>query len=236
MLCNVNNQTHIMKKTLIALVALTGVATAEVTDGWLTKPDALTWETLSITTPANGALSSSNSVINWTEETGNLEKSWELSFTLDPSRLSDQYLFGTVKDNSGAAGYTLSISSAGSIKLNQNKSTCVIEAKNAYTADDSAVAITLQFLNYVDEAGEDAGGLFTLTVGGSSYTYEIAEDDATNTVFTKGSNNNIFTNGGAETFSGISLKRGGNMIVPEPTTATLSLLALAGLAVRRRRK
>lgn len=225
-----------MKKTLIALVALTGVATAEVTDGWFTKPDALTWETLSITTPENGALATSNSVIDWTEATGNLQKSWELSLTLDPSRLSDQYIFGTVKGNSGAEGYTLSISSEGSIMLNQAKSNCVIEAMNAYTADDSAVAITLQFLNYVDEAGKDAGGLFTLTVGGSSYTYEIAEADAANTVFTKGSNNNIWTNGGAEQLSGISLKHGGNMIVPEPTTATLSLLALAGLAVRRRRK
>ena len=218
-----------MKKTLIALMALAGVAAADTA----TTPDELTWNPLTITTPANGVLGSGNSVIDWSEATGNLTNSWELSLTLDPSRVSDQYLFGTVKGNSGADGYTLKITNGGAISLNENKSSEVLTV-GSYTADDSAVAITLQFVKFVDSEGEFESGLFTLTVGDAVGTYTVSTID--NTIFTKGSNNNVWTNGGAEKLSGISLKYADAVVVPEPTTATLSLLALAGLAARRRRK
>ena len=221
-----------MKKTLITLLALAGVAAADTA----TTPDELTWNSLTITTPANGVLSSSNSAIDWSEATGNLTNSWELSLTLDPSRLSNQYLFGTVKGSSGADGYTLQITDGGAIRLNKNKSNEVLTV-GSYTADDSAVAITLQFVKFVDSEDEFESGLFTLTVGDAVGTYTV--DTIDNTIFTKGSNNNVWTNGGAEKLSGISLKYAGAVAlpaVPEPTTATLSLLALAGLAARRRRK
>ena len=225
-----------MKKTLIALISMAGAAAAAVTDGYLTNPDALTWETLTLTTPANGVLSTGNSAIDWSEDTGALEKSWELSFVLDPSRLSNQYLFGTVKGSSGADGYTLSITQAGAISLNQNKSKSILTV-GTYTAEDTAVNVTLTFVNYYDEVSNaEAGGEFTLTVGESSGSIEISQEVAAYTTFNKGSNNNIWTNGGAEKLSNITLKQGGYMIIPEPATATLSLLALAGLAARRRRK
>ncbi len=195
--------------------------------------DALEWTDLAITTPASGKLDSGNSVINWSEETGNLTESWELTLTLDPSRLSNEYIFGTAKGGSGAEGYTLTITDTGTISLNKEKSVSVLQV-GSYTADDSAVAITLQFVQYVDEEGAFAGGMFTLTVGEDSNTYAIA--DEANTVFTKGSNNNVWTNGGAEKLSNIDLKYAGSVLVPEPATATLSLLALAGLCARRRRK
>ena len=210
-------------------MALAGVAAADTA----TTPDELTWNPLTITTPANGVLGSGNSVIDWSEATGNLTNSWELSLTLDPSRVSDQYLFGTVKGNSGADGYTLKITNGGAISLNENKSSEVLTV-GSYTADDSAVAITLQFVKFVDSEGEFESGLFTLTVGDAVGTYTVSTID--NTIFTKGSNNNVWTNGGAEKLSGISLKYADAVVVPEPTTATLSLLALAGLAARRRRK
>lgn len=221
-----------MKKTFITLLALAGVAAADTA----TTPDELTWTSLAITTPANGVLGAGNSVIDWSEDTGSLTNSWELSFTLDPSRVSNQYLFGTVKGSSGADGYTLQITSGGAIRLNQNKSVELLTV-GSYTAEDSAVAITLQFVKSVDAEGEFKSGTFTLTVGNDSASYTV--DAMDNTVFTKGSNNNVWTNGGAEKLSGISLKYADSVVslpVPEPTTATLSLLALAGLAARRRRK
>ena len=50
----------------------------------------------------------------------------------------------------------------------------------------------------------------------------------------------LWTNGGNEKFSNVALSMLDNNkitpAVPEPTTATLSLLALAGLAARRRRR
>ena len=220
-----------MKKTIIALMALAGVAAADTA----TTPEELTWTSLTVTTPANGALGSGNSAIDWSEATGNLMNSWELRFTLDPSRLSNQYLFGTVKGSSGADGYTLSITSDGAISLNQNKSVEVLTV-GSYTAGDSAVEIGLQFVKVVDADGEFESGIFTLTVGDAVGTYTV--DTIDNTIFTKGSNNNVWTNGGAEKLSGISLKYADAVVlpVPEPTTATLSLLALAGLAARRRRR
>ena len=222
-----------MKKTIFTLAVLAGVAMADT----VTTPEELTWNPLTITTPTNGALSSGNSSIDWNEATGKLEDSWQLSFTLDPSRLSNQYIFGTVKSGSGADGYTLSITSNGTISLNQNKSNSVLTV-GSYTADDSEVAITLQFVKYVNSNGEFNKGVFTLTVGDASGTYVV--ENADNTVFNKGANNNVWTNGGAEKLSGISLMYADSVvveqIVPEPTTATLSLLALAGLAARRRRK
>ena len=221
-----------MKKTIIAIMALASVAAADS----VMSLEELTWNPLTVTTPANGTLASGNSAIDWSEATGNLTNSWELSFILDPSRLSNEYLFGTVKGNSGADGYTLSITNAGAIALNQNKSSNVLTV-GSYTAADSAVAITLQYVKYVDAEGNFDSGLFTLTVGNDSATYVVTEE--TNTVFTKGSNNNVWTNGGAEKLSGISVKYADSVVapsIPEPTTATLSLLALAGLAARRRRK
>ena len=221
-----------MKKTIIAIMALASVAAADS----VMSLEELTWNPLTVTTPANGTLASGNSAIDWSEATGNLTNSWELSFILDPSRLSNEYLFGTVKGNSGADGYTLSITNAGAIALNQNKSNNVLTV-GSYTAADSAVAITLQYVKYVDAEGNFDSGLFTLTVGNDSATYVVT--DAANTVFTKGSNNNVWTNGGAEKLSGISVKYADAVVapsIPEPTTATLSLLALAGLAARRRRK
>ncbi len=226
-----------MKKTLIALVAMAGISMGA--EGLVTDASELTWTALTLTTPANNQLTGSNSAIDWSEETGNLTKSWALSFTLDPSRAENAYLFGTVKGSSGADGYTLSITSAGAIALNQNKSNNVLTV-GSYTADDSAVAITLQFVKYVDEAGADLSGEFTLTVGDASATYVVENFD--NTVFNKGVNNNVWTNGGAEKLYNISLATAGcvtiasSPVVPEPATATLSLLALCGLAARRRRK
>ena len=226
-----------MRKTLIALVAMAGISMGA--EGLVTDASELTWTALTLTTPANNQLTSGNSAIDWSEETGNLTESWALSFTLDPSRVSSQYLFGTVKGSSGADGYTLSITSAGAIALNQNKSNNVLTV-GSYTADDSAVAITLQFVKYVDEAGADLSGEFTLTVGDASATYVVENFD--NTVFNKGVNNNVWTNGGAEKLYDISLATAGcvtiasSPVVPEPATATLSLLALCGLAARRRRK
>ena len=226
-----------MKKTLIALVAMAGISMGA--EGLVTDASEPTWTALTLTTPANNQLTSGNSAIDWSEETGNLTESWALSFTLDPSRAENAYLFGTVKGNSGADGYTLSTTSAGAIALNQNKSNNVLTV-GSYTADDSAVAITLQFVKYVDEAGAALSGEFTLTVGDASATYVVENFD--NTVFNKGSNNNVWTNGGAEKLYNISLATAGcvtiasSPVVPEPATATLSLLALAGLAARRRRK
>lgn len=97
-----------MKRTLIALMALAGVAAADTA----TTPEELTWADLTITTPTGASLTTGNSAIDWSDSVENLVNSWELSFTLDPSRLSNQYLFGTTYNSAGAASYTLQITNA----------------------------------------------------------------------------------------------------------------------------
>ncbi len=95
---------------------------------------------------------------------------------------------------------------------------------------------------------------FTLTYDGKSLTYaptadsDVIWDSATDsnivTTFNFASLTNSTTNaevpGHAAVFAGqnttISITKAGTLPVPEPATATLSLLALAGLAARRRRK
>lgn len=195
---------HLPKVIIAALLAAQVAVGAAESD--ITK---LEWTELSITTPAGGSLTSSNSAIDWSQETGDLTESWELSFTLDPSRQENQYLFGTLNASSGADGYTLTITENGTISLNKNKKTSVITA-GTYTADDSAVAITLQFVHYVDGIGNDAGGMFTLSVGSDSVSYAV--EDLTDTILTKGSNNNLWTNQGNETFSHIGVRHSGSVI------------------------
>ena len=214
-----------MKKTLITLLALTGVAMAAE-------------EALTLTSPTNGSLTSSNEAIAWSEDYTNLE-SWQLSFTLTDAALGDAIIFGTDRDGSGAAGYLLSTNADGSLEVyarnigvNYSKSTAagVIEA-------GTPLAITFSFVADVNQyTDEVVGGTFTLSAGGTTNSWKVTEGlDYTD--LTNNSVSRFWTNGGAEQFSNISvMKLDSNMVVPEPTTATLSLLALAGLAARRRRR
>jgi len=248
------------------LMLAAGSALAAVSDGTLENPATLTWEDLTLTAPANdnvvGTLTASNSGLNWDQNTGNL-KSWELSFTLDIDKIRNSYayLFGTSKDNSGAFGYVLSISKDGYIQLTNGKksdstkdliksSTSVFgpytrtesgqDSNGDYTdyifADGTSIEVTLTFLCYVDEVSEDSvGGEFTLYVD-ETFIGKTTVDGNANTVFLKNGNSRLWTNSAAQQFSNISIKQGGVLLVPEPATATLSLLALAGLAARRRRR
>lgn len=225
-----------MKKTLITLLSLAGVAMA-ATDGYLTNPGALTWDgPVTLTSPTNGQLTSGNSGFAW-EGATNCTASWELSFDLTNTETAYKYLFGTVNGSSGAEGYTLAVTQAGAIALNSRKNNMMVTTADAVVALNTPVTVTLTFVNYVDETtSAAAGGQFTLKVGEqAALTYALTEANTAHTVFTP-EGCRLWTNGGKQQFSNVTFKTGGNMIIPEPATATLSLLALAGLAARRRRK
>lgn len=218
---------------------------ATVTDGYLTNPELLTWDPLTNVTPSEKT--SGNTGISWTEDTGNL-LSWELSFTLSVKSISDKSdeIFGTNGKSGGAYGYVLNVGSDGAIFLTNGRQGVnnaliateagAVQIGNGEGSFGEGVQVTLSFTNYVDETTDkNAGGYFTLTVGDYSGMSEVANND--NTSFIKGDGESrLWTNGGVQTFTDIAMSQGGNMIVPEPTTATLSLLALAALAARRRRR
>ncbi len=212
-----------MKKTIIALLALAGVAAAAP---------------LTLTSPANGTLASSNAEVAWSEAYSTLT-SWELSFTLTDAALGDAILFGTDRDGSGAAGYILSTNTDGSLEVYARN--IGVDYSNSTAAGvvtaGTPVAITFSFVADENQyTNEIVGGTFTVKAGEATSSWAVTSGLGY-TDLTNNSVSRFWTNSGAEQFSNITVtKLDNNMVVPEPTTATLSLLALAGLAARRRRK
>lgn len=223
-----------MKKTLIVLVALAGGAMAAE-------------EALTLTSPANGSLESNNAAIAWSEDYTKLE-SWELSFDLvlkDSTYPSAaQAFFGTHTIDSGCEGYVLRITEDGAIQLGYRDNpsiTTYITTSDDIVTTDKNFGITLKFVADVTADGTLKGGTFTLTCGEESHDYTLPQgtdgDYLTYTALEKNANSKFWTNSQKEKFYNISVtKLDSKLVVPEPTTATLSLLALAGLAARRRRK
>ncbi len=210
-----------MKKTLIALLALVGVAAAESL-------------TLNIT-----ELKTGNNMLTWTDADVSELTSWELSFTLDSQRasLTEQDLMFFPDDTDKVK---FAVNANGSLEFYGSS---IFTASGATEATDSvssaagmvttdATAITLSFVGN-EKAGEIIGGTLSATASGKTFTVAVSE--AVTLTKTAGGIR-IWSNGAQEHYTQLSLKALSNKVVPEPTTATLSLLALAGLAARRRRK
>ena len=232
-----------MKKTIITLMALAGVAAAETT--W-------EWQTLTLTTPTGGKFTptgnaSGNTVIGWSDDTGDLY-SWQMSFELTVKAFNGtgtlNNIFSTASTD-GASGYVLSLTKEGGfvLTLEQNGDALIASESGVVAIGDgtnfgAATAVTLSFTNYVSETSDAAsvGGIFSLSVDGTEVGTYTVDKASVNTIFGKNDNTKIWTNGKNQYFTNLVMAKGGNIVVPEPATATLSLLALAGLAARRRRK
>ena len=207
-----------MKKTIIAMMALAGVAMG-----------AETALTLNIT-----ELKSDNSLVLWTNADVDTVESWAFTFTLDTQRasLTDQdliFLPDLDDELKFAVNANGSLEFYGSAMNNQGLSS----AAGMVTTD--ATVITLKFIANENLQGEITGGTLSAIVGDKVHSATLS----TNLTLVKSTNDGIrvWSNGGNEHFTNMSLtKLDNNKLVPEPTTATLSLLALAGLAARRRRK
>ena len=108
-------------------------------------------------------------------------------------------------------------------------------------SSNTPIALTLVFLAKQDSERTDLGGTFLVYVGdkGENGDAVVSYDVDERVTFTENSTTRLWTNDGSngyEKYSNIALYSGGVVTVPEPATATLSLLALAGLAARRRRR
>ena len=225
-----------MKKTIIALMALAGVAMADdlpITLGGETVAEQLT----------------SNGQFNWDGTVGNLD-SWEVSFDITPvlkkneTALNEQVLFSTTKVSSGAYGVRFSVTSDGTVMITDGSSALKTTEETVFTCG-TETPITISFV--ADYTGEDyTGGTFTVTSGEKTLlTYEAAAtleytalEDGYASVWTQSGNGDSSC---TFEFRNITVSQLENNVipsatVPEPATATLSLLALAGLAARRRRK
>lgn len=251
-----------MKKTLITLMALSSVAMAEIltfsSDATNTSGQNNTGY---VVTDGKAELTSGNIKIKWTETNESLT-SWTMSFDLLDSALiskspdsssssaysgSVSVLFGT-EISGGGAGFLLAITNTGALTLFTHKSDTTFEtwttADGWISAGEKTSIVMSYIANEADEyygfynkgeaAGTIVGGTFTLTSGDKTASFDITHDMSHATLVNN--NGSLWTNGGAEKLYNISVGSLANNIIPEPATATLSLLALAGLAARRRRK
>ena len=205
-----------MKKILIAAAALSAAGTAFAETG---LPDVTLTGTL-----AGGTLSSSNSALTWDTETyGDAFNNWEVSFNVELKRTpgaSDPFL-STSRRGSASTGWTFAVTNDGKVQWKDGLTVKTTSASSWASVGGGSVKITLSY----------DGSLLTATKdGGERLTFS-----ADSAVLTSGQSS-FWTNGGKETFSGISLK--GQNVVPEPSAFGLlaGIGALALVASRRRRR
>lgn len=141
---------------------------------------------------------------------------------------SDLLLAGTSLEQSGNPGVTLTLSADASVlmleattfdSLTLSGSSLVLElAGMTLEMFDNAELIAVSFTSGTDYATFDKSLAVTLSVDGINYErgYTMESDDTPTTMYFRGGKKPAAT--------------------PEPATATLSLLALAALAARRRRR
>ena len=204
-----------MKKTLIALMALAGVAAAA----------SITKDT-SITAPANlyaGA--------------------FDFSFTLEEAfAVTGDYdlLLAYYQVNNGN-NYTVNafkLSDEGVLTLDRGKDLTLTEGA---LTEASTLGTTHDYSTFKVVDGTEAytlttPGTYTIKYLGGTNDHAAADhylDGVKVASFTGGSHN---MNGAQAGGLNLDVKVNAAVAVPEPTTATLSLLALAGLAARRRRR
>ena len=230
-----------MKKTIITLLALAGTSVASVTGDWQAvfetsdqtitqgvddysaeftvenSPLTLTFASLSLqgTTVSDGYKTESqvqSSAIRPNVNVCKSGQSYTLTFTVQNT--SDEFiLLDTITFN--AFGYN----SAGQAHTG---ATPKANFSISYTPTDGTQAITLaQSAVNVFGSADVAFSLGTNSIG-------LKENESCTIALTVSANT---TGGSFVGLSGATFK-----VVPEPATATLSLLALAGLTMRRRRK
>ena len=238
-----------MKKTIITLLALAGIATAafEETPLW--------------TLDFGNQYSSGYDVTNHTKEFTYNPEAWSISANASGTVTSTTRRVHLVGD----IGVTWKDDFALTLTFTLPES---ITGENNYpvlaslTTGDSAQLYYGPYLgnsNYINIDGHN-GTVFTKTVtnqvmlsGGETYTATLTVIDHVATLYVNdsvaaqgkldssvytGTINNLLLGGRKvndrrmpATFKSVSLS-----LIPEPTTATLSLLALCGLAARRRRR
>mgnify|MGYP003296534800 CR=1 FL=1 len=247
-----------MKKTLIALMALAGVAAADITTittewnfdnnltstgsvvttgSWVKGQDGLTEATYGVddvygsylVLDGKGYVKVNNTY--WSTGSGTLALgSNDTSFTISATVMFDSipseiFLMGTSNNHDEGFAFTLMDGklalTAKSIAHNTLNSMTALTADTWYTLGVSYDAET-NVANF--SVNGNSVGTLTLSSG-----YDAAEAVGM-----------AIGAGGADQAQGVWSGKIANLsittTVPEPTTATLSLLALAGLAARRRRK
>ena len=215
-----------MKKTIIALMALAGVAAAQttITSTWVDLP---------------------NTVENFYSGDYVFTFMLDDTFTLaDSGSVLGVYYGKNATADAGACGIVLGGTdgaltlSVGRGNTSKAPSNAVVEVDTTFTFNTSYDSGNgnpnkITFANTIE-----TGVLYTLSVTGGNHNMvaTLTWDGQTGTPESLAYSGNM-VEGNKNQFMNYAKNNGIAVVsVPEPTTATLSLLALAGLAARRRRK
>ena len=190
-------------------------------------------EELTLTSPTDGSLTSSNAAIAWEEAevTGALQ-SWEVTFTVDSQRstLANADL-ATI-----CGKWKFAFNANGSIEFYSGGN----QSNNSDTGWVSVdpVSVTVSFVgDYNVDGVFQNSGVLSATIGENSYDLQVTD----NLAITSGNIDTgfrLWSNSANEHYSGISVAKLDNHIVPEPSAFGMlaGLGALALVASRRRRK
>ncbi len=236
-----------MKKTIITaalLLGLTSAASAEVSTLYDLDNPAVSTTYVWDVTSANNVLSASDIVSLCNPSTSNWWPESTLTFELDETTLLDLDLLGTDTIISLATINTTTASLGLGLKNVEGENKLVLMWKgDSYTDNAWTLGTNSGKYSFVLK---DAGGMYTdvydagadtpaLLYNGSGYGTTAQAQTVTSVVLHADYVDSFCVSNAAlnATADGIGMAA---RIIPEPTTATLSLLALAGLAARRRRK
>ena len=215
-----------MKKTIIALMALAGVASATeytLTTEWLDLPN-----TVEDFYSGDYSFSFTLNEGFTLENTGSV-----LAAYWGKNPQADAGVCAIVLSQGSEGSYTLTI---GRGKLNKTPSNAIIPEGTSFTVNTSYSAQngnpnSVSFENIIKE-----GVTYTVNVKGGNHNMEATvswKGGSTDTLAYSGN----MVQGDKNQFMNYAKNNGVVApAIPEPTTATLSLLALAGLAARRRRR
>ena len=244
-----------MKKTLITFFALAGVATAAEST-ILTFGTAPSWATNSwdlTTLPENAAAGAKTSSLTLSDDTYVSMYRTGGRFGIRVAATTEWTNMSVLDDMNSVLGTTLSAHDITALtytasKAGGSKSTLTLNfaANDSITIGDSMCFFFVVAMSNEDVSHSYSG--FNITgLANSSVQWADATGTGYNESSVNAANNQltiIKVTGelvsDAVSFSSDNAKNGWSMAsytaIPEPTTATLSLLALAGLAARRRRK
>lgn len=249
-----------MKKTLITLLALCGVAAGETTetltynvaldsksyDGYKSKGEATGWVNLSWDAFSESNLKTDFALLGITSEgnygfnhagnTENTQYGFGVGYTegtltlIGRNGVGQETLFASVVDVSSVLGtYTTDQLLSLSVTTTVTNGTGSDSWWGLYKMDSEG-NITV-FSNLCDDSAGSHNDLRNKTTETITLTADnlsaIQDSDKLIVLYRQGA--------GGKTLGINSLSYNGTVMVPEPTTATLSLLALCGLAARRRR-
>lgn len=243
-----------MKKTIITLLALAGVAMAESLT--LTPVATVT----DYTVASSGAISLSDTTSVWSAFSGKLDatKGFTLQITLsDWSPYSGSLFYFSTE---ATPTYTTSLVTVGYTSANgisgwKGAMLYNLNGSSSVTYNSDITASELPSHSSLTDSKLPDVTLFVTANGGAITLYEVntaselvqicsttalTTGEAQSIAFAQWSdaskNRNTATIGITAYKGALTETQMTSLIVPEPTTATLSLLALAGLAARRRRK